>query len=118
MKRNINTVDDYIVSFPEDVQKKLREMRQLIKENSPEAVEGMSYGMPAYKLCGKPLVYFGGFAKHIGFYATPSGHEKFKSELSAYKQGKGSVQFPLHEPLPSGLISEIVIFRTRENSRE
>ena len=75
----------------------------------------MSYGMPAYKLKGKPLVYFAGFKNHIGFYATPSGHTEFARELSKYKQGKGSVQFPIDQPMPLELISLIVQFRVFEN---
>lgn len=71
--------------------------------------------MPAYKLNGKPLVYFAAFKNHIGFYATPSGHSEFTMELSKYKQGKGSVQFPLDKPLPSGLITKIAKFRVKEN---
>jgi uncharacterized protein YdhG (YjbR/CyaY superfamily) len=71
--------------------------------------------MPAYKTHGKPLVYFAGFKKHIGFYATPTGHAEFKSELSQYKQGKGSVQFPIDQPVPYELIDRIVEFRVQEN---
>jgi uncharacterized protein YdhG (YjbR/CyaY superfamily) len=72
--------------------------------------------MPAYKTEGRPLVYFAGFKNHIGFYALPSGHEKFASELSRYQQGKGSVQFPLDKPIPFDLIKRIVEFRVKENS--
>ena len=74
--------------------------------------------MPSYKTNKKPLVYFGAFAKHIGFYATQTGHKKFKKQLSTYKQGKGSVQFPLDQPLPINLISEIVKFRVTENNQK
>jgi uncharacterized protein YdhG (YjbR/CyaY superfamily) len=105
------TVDDYIASFPKDTRERLNSIRKLIKSIAPEAEECIAYGMPAYKLNKKPLVYFGGYEKHIGFYATPTGHEHFKSRLSAYKQGKGSVQFPLNMPLPLDLIAEIVKFR-------
>lgn len=115
MKKDIKTVEDYIANFPENIQEKLNLMRKTIVENAPEAVESIAYGMPAYKLNKKPLVYFGGFAKHIGLYATPSGHEKFKKELATYKQGKGSVQFPNDQPLPIELIAEIVKFRAEEN---
>jgi uncharacterized protein YdhG (YjbR/CyaY superfamily) len=73
--------------------------------------------MAAYRVNKKPLVYFGGYTKHIGFYATPAGHEPFKKELSTYKQGKGSVQFPLSEPIPVDLIARIVAFRVAENMR-
>lgn len=90
-------------------------MRKIVQENAPEAVESISYGMPAYKLNKKPLVYFGGYQNHIGFYATPSGHTKFKEKLSSYKQGKGSVQFPLNKPLPVDLIAKMVRFRVAEN---
>jgi uncharacterized protein YdhG (YjbR/CyaY superfamily) len=75
----------------------------------------MAYGMPAYKLNKKPLVYFAGYKNHIGFYATPSGHEQFSKELSKYKQGKGSVQFPLDKPIPFDLIRQMVAFRAQEN---
>lgn len=114
MKTFIN-VDEYIREFEEDTQERLTEIRKLILDIAPEAAESISYGMPAYKLNGKPLVYFGGYKSHIGFYATPTGHKAFEKELSKYKQGKGSVQFPLHEPLPKKLIREIVLFRLAEN---
>lgn len=111
----IETVEAYIASFPSFTQERLRVIRKIIVENAPEAIESMAYGMPGYKLNKKPLVYFGGFDKHIGFYATPTGHEQFKSELAGYKQGKGSVQFPLNKELPIELIAEIVKFRVLEN---
>jgi len=114
MKKEIHTVEQYISGFPAETQVKLEAIRQTIKTNAPDATESISYGMPAYKLNKKPLVYFGGFAKHIGFYATPTGHQEFKKELSVYKQGKGSVQFPLNKPLPVELIAEIVKFRVSE----
>jgi uncharacterized protein YdhG (YjbR/CyaY superfamily) len=109
-------VDDYIKSFPENVQVRLNQIRAIIKKNAPEVEESFAYKMPAYKTNGKPLVYFAGFDKHIGFYATPTGHSQFAKELSKYKQGKGSVQFPLDIPLPLDLISRIVRFRVEENS--
>lgn len=118
MNKNIKSVEDYIATFPEVVQTKLHQIRQIIIENAPEAIESISYGMPAYKVNKKPLVYFAGYAKHIGFYATPTGHEKFKQQLAQYKQGKGSVQFPLNEPLPVDLIKEIVQFRLTENNKK
>lgn len=104
-------VEDYIASFPEPVQVMLHKMRAIITKTVPEAEESISYGMPAYKLNKKPLVYFAGNKNHIGFYATPNGHEAFKQELSQYKGGKGSVQFPLNQNLPEALIKRIVIFR-------
>jgi uncharacterized protein YdhG (YjbR/CyaY superfamily) len=109
-------VDDYIRSFPENVQIRLKQVRAAIMENAPEAEEGIAYKMPAYKSYGKPLIYFACFKSHIGIYATPTGHAQFAKELSKYKQGKGSVQFPLDEPLPLDLITRIVKFRVKENS--
>ncbi len=110
------TVDIYIQLFPENVQVLLKQIRTVIKENALDAEEDFAYQMPAYRTNGKPLVYFAGFKKHIGFYATPTGHTKFEKELSGYKQGKGSVQFPLDKPMPLDLIARIVRFRVEENS--
>jgi uncharacterized protein YdhG (YjbR/CyaY superfamily) len=114
----MNEVDKYIDGFPSEVQDILGKIRDLIKEAAPIAVESMAYGMPAYKTGGKPLVYFAAFKNHIGFYATPSGHEQFAKELSGYKQGKGSVQFPVDKPIPYDLIKKIVVFRVKENSEK
>ncbi|HRQ29447.1 MAG TPA: DUF1801 domain-containing protein [Saprospiraceae bacterium] len=113
--QKIKTVDEYIDQFPENVQEILLKIRQIIIKNAPDATEEIAYGMPAYKLNKKPLVYFAGFSKHIGFYAVPSGHAAFAAELSEYKGGKGSVQFPLTQPVPFDLIEKIVIFRVKEN---
>lgn len=115
MKTTFTTVDEYIREFESETEERLIALRDLIRKTAPQAVESISYGMPAYKVNGKPLVYFAGYKSHIGFYATPTGHEAFAEELSKYKQGKGSVQFPLNEPLPMKLISEIVQFRLAEN---
>lgn len=114
MKHALN-VEEYILQFPSETQSILNELRELTKSAAPEAVESISYGMPAYKTFKKPLVYFAGYEKHIGLYATPSGHSEFAEELSKYKQGKGSVQFPLDQPIPYDLIRRIVEFRVKEN---
>jgi uncharacterized protein YdhG (YjbR/CyaY superfamily) len=113
----LSAVDQYILSFPEEVQSRLNEVRALISSAAPAAKESMAYGMPAYKLNGKPLVYFAAFKHHIGLYALPSGHAAFAKELSKYKQGKGSVQFPLNDALPIELITEMVAFRIEKNER-
>jgi uncharacterized protein YdhG (YjbR/CyaY superfamily) len=112
----MTSVDDYIAGFSESIREKLQLVRRTIQAHTPGAEESISYGMPAYTLNKKPLVYFGGFAKHIGFYATPTGHQKFNKALSKYKQGKGSVQFPLAEPVPVDLIARIVAFRVEQNN--
>lgn len=110
----MNEVEIYIKSFPEEVQEKLLEIRKIIFSAAPEAKEKISYGMPGFFLNSKPLVYFAAYKNHIGFYATPNGHEKFAKELSVCKQGKGSVQFPLNKEIPLDLIRRIVEFR-KEN---
>jgi uncharacterized protein YdhG (YjbR/CyaY superfamily) len=115
MKTLFASVEEYISTFPNEIQAFLNQIRSTIKENAPTATEGISYGMPAYKTNGKPLVYFAAFKKHIGFYATPTGHSAFESELSNYKQGKGSVQFPLDSPPPLELIARIVAFKVSKN---
>lgn len=109
------TVEQYIAGFSPAVKKQLEQVRKTIRDNAPDAVEGISYGMPGFKYLGKPLVYFAGYENHIGFYATPTGHEAFKKDLSVYKTGKGSVQFPLSSPMPLALIKKIVLFRVKEN---
>ncbi len=117
MKQKIDSVDQYIRNFPPNVQKLLEQVRKTILENAPNATEGISYGMPAYRTRKIPLVYFAAFSKHIGFYATPSGHDAFAKKLSGYKQGKGSVQFPIDQPIPYDLIAEIVTFKVSETER-
>ena len=115
ISKTLNNVDEYIADFPEDVQSLLNQVRSTIKQAATDAEESIGYGMPAYKLYGRPLVYFAGYKNHIGFYATPTGHEEFAKELSKYKQGKGSVQFPIDQPMPLDLIFQIVAFRVIEN---
>ena len=107
----LKEIKNYISQFPEEVQEIMHKIRDIILEAVPEATEKIVYGMPGFYLNKKPLVYFAGYKNHIGFYATPNGHEAFKEELSKYKQGKGSVQFPLNEEIPYDLIRKIVIFR-------
>jgi len=114
MKIKFDNVDQYIASFPKDIQKLLQQVRSTIRKSAPEAKEIISYGMPAFNFKGN-LVFFAAFKNHIGFYPTSSGIEAFKKELSIYKGAKGSVQFPLDKPLPIKLISKIVKFRVMEN---
>ena len=114
MKTTYTTIDEYIATFPADVQAILQKVRATIRKSAPKAEEAISYQMPTFKLNGN-LVHFAAFKNHIGFYPVPSGIEKFKKELSAYKGAKGSVQFPLDKPIPYGLIGRIVKFRVKEN---
>lgn len=115
MNTETDKVDAYIKTYPAEVQEILKQLRIIIKKIAPEAAESISYNMPAYKTCGKPLVYFAAFKNHIGFYATPTGHSEYAYELSKYKQGKGSVQFLINQPIPYDFIRRIVEFRLKEN---
>jgi uncharacterized protein YdhG (YjbR/CyaY superfamily) len=114
VKEHHATIDEYIETFPEDIQAILQKMRRTIREAAPGAVEAISYRMPTFKLNGRNLVHFAAFKSHIGFYPIPSGIEAFKEELSPYKQGKGSVQFPLDKPIPYSLVEMIVRHRAKE----
>ena len=115
-KAKYQTVDEYIKAFPKDVQSVLKKMRQTIKEAAPGAIETISYQIPTFKLNGKGLVYFAAFQSHIGFYPIHAGVESFEKELSQYKQGKGSVQFPLDRPIPYDLVKKITRYRVEETA--
>jgi uncharacterized protein YdhG (YjbR/CyaY superfamily) len=107
-------IDSYIASFPPEIQAILEKVRQTIRAAAPDAKETISYQMPTFTLHGN-LVHFAAFKNHIGFYPTPSGIKAFAAELSVYKGGKGSVKFPLDQPIPYDLIRKIVKFRVKEN---
>jgi uncharacterized protein YdhG (YjbR/CyaY superfamily) len=108
------TIDDYIAGYPPDVRVILQKLRATIRRAAPDAAEAIKYRLPTFVLNGN-LVHFGAFKRHIGFYATPTGNEQFRKELSAYQGAKGSVQFPLDKPIPFGLVSKMVKFRVKEN---
>ena len=109
--------EEYIASFPPDIQKVLEQVRATIKKAAPEATESFKYAIPTFEQHGN-LVHFAAFKNHIGFYPTPSGSEAFAKELDTYKQGKGSVQFPLDKPMPLDLIARLVKFRVKENEEK
>ena len=113
-RRQFKTIDEYLNTFPEDVRTILNELRQTIREAAPEAEETINYQIPTFTLHGN-LVHFAAFQNHVGFYPTPSGMEAFKKELAPYKGAKGSVQFPIDQPLPLPLIRKIVEYRVKEN---
>jgi uncharacterized protein YdhG (YjbR/CyaY superfamily) len=117
MRQHYKTIDEYIGTFPVEVQHILRKVRQTIRKAAPDAVEAISYQIPTFKLNGN-LVHFAAYKNHIGFYPTSSGIEKFKEELSAYKWSKGTVQFPLDKPIPYELVERIVAFRVKENLKK
>ena len=114
-EKKITSIDDYISMFPDETQLLLNKFRSIILKKAPDAIESISYGMPGYKTHGRPLVYFAGYKNHIGLYATPSGNAEFSEELSKFKSGKGSVQFPIDQPIPFDLIERIIEFRVNEN---
>jgi uncharacterized protein YdhG (YjbR/CyaY superfamily) len=116
-KSGFTSIDEYIATFPEDVQETLQALRATIKAAAPDATEKISYQMPTFYLKGN-LVHFAAFKNHIGFYPVPSAIEAFQDELSVYKRSKGAVQFPLDQPMPLDLISRLVKFRVEENLRK
>ena len=113
-KAGFASIDEYIATFPEEIQKILEQLRATIKAAAPDAEEKISYQMPTFALKGN-LVHFAAHKNHVGFYPTPSGIQAFKRELSIYEGAKGSVQFPIDQPLPLELIGKIVKFRVAEN---
>ena len=117
METSFTDTESYINSFPEDVRVILQQLRSAIKEAAPEAEETIKYAMPTYVQYGN-LVHFAAYKNHIGFYATPTGHMRFEKQLSQYKSGKGSVQFPIDQAIPLDLVKEIVRFRVLENKEK
>jgi len=113
-RRQPKTMDEYIAAFPKEVQDILEKMRGTIRESAPQAKETIKYAIPTFELNGN-LVHFAAFKNHIGFYPTPSAIVAFKKELSSYRQAKGSVQFPIDQPIPFDLVKKIVRYRVREN---
>lgn len=107
-------IDDYIASFPQEVQVILEKLRQTIRQAAPDATEKISYQMPTFYLNGN-LVHFAAYKNHIGFYPAPSGIVAFQDELTKYKTSKGAIQFPINEALPLALVKKIVAFRVKEN---
>lgn len=114
METKISTIDEYIAGFPAETQEHLQQIRETIKNAAPQATEKISYGMPTFYLNGN-LIHFAGYKNHIGLYPAPQGIDAFKKELSIYKGAKGSVQFPLNQPMPLDLISRITKFRVQNN---
>ena len=111
----IRDIDEYIAGFPEEIQEILQKIRVTIKKAAPEAEEGISYKMPTFNLDGHYLIYFAAYKKHIGLYPVPTGDKKFKEEIAGYQTGKGTLQFPLDQPIPYALITRMVKLRIKEN---
>jgi len=117
-KKQFKTIDEYIGTFPKNIQDRLEKLRRTIREAAPEAVETISYGMPAFNLNNRYLVYFAAWKNHIGLYPMPSGIEAFQKELSPYEAAKGSVRFPMDKPFPFELVRRIVKYRVKENREQ
>lgn len=113
-KKGFKTTDEYIATFPASTQDILQKLREVIKEAAPQAEEVISYQMPAFKQNGI-LVWFAAFKNHIGFFPTASGIEAFKEKLTKYQTSKGTIRFPIDEPIPFELVKEIVRFRIKQN---
>jgi uncharacterized protein YdhG (YjbR/CyaY superfamily) len=114
-KKRFNTIDEYISTFPGEIQTALEKVRQAIHNAAPDAVETISYDMPTFDLNGKHLVFFAGWKHHISLHPVPAGDEAFQQELSHYKRGRGTIQFPLDKPIPSDFVEQIVTFLMRES---
>ena len=114
-KAGFSSIDEYIASFPDEVQKILEELRATIKATAPNTKEKISYQIPTFELNGRNLIHFAAWKKHIGMYPIPAGSEAFEKELAQYMDGKGTLKFPLDKPLPLKLIREIVQFRVADN---
>ncbi|HEX6270987.1 MAG TPA: DUF1801 domain-containing protein [Anaerolineales bacterium] len=114
-KAKFSSIDEYIATFPDEVQRIMQKLREAIKTAAPEIGEKISYNMPTFTLNGKYLVYFAGWKNHIAFYGAPRGDADFKEDLSSYESGAGTLQFPYNKPLPFDLITEIVKYRVEEN---
>ena len=110
-KKQFETIDEYIETFPRDVQSILEKMRQTIRKAAPEAEETISYQMPTFKLKGSVLVYFAAFRRHIGLF--PPAPREFKKEVSSYEGPKGNLKFPTDKPMPYDLVTRIVLFRKK-----
>ncbi len=109
-KKLFTTIDEYISTFPQEVQAVLEQVRQAIHKAAPEAVETISYGIPTFNLNGKHLVFFAGWKHHISLHPVPAGDEAFQQELAHYKRARGTIQFPLDKPIPYDFVEQIVAF--------
>ena len=114
-KKRFTTIDEYISTFPGEIQDALEKVRQAIQKAAPEAAETMSYGIPTFNLNGKHLVFFAGWKQHISLHPLPAGDEAFQQELAHYKRAKGTIQFPLDKPIPYDFVEQIVTLLMRES---
>jgi len=114
-KKIFTTIDEYISTFPGEIQAVLEKVRQTIRKAAPEAAETISYGIPTFNLNGKHLVFFAGWKHHLSLHPIPAGDEAFQQELSHYKRAKGTIQFPFDKPIPYDFVEQIVTLLQRES---
>lgn len=112
------SITEYIKTFPKETQVILEKVRETINTVNPDFEEAIAYGIPTFKLNGKNIVHFGGYTKHVGFYPAPSGIDTFKKELAEYQKGKGTLQFPLDQPIPYDLIARVTEYRVAEHQKK
>jgi uncharacterized protein YdhG (YjbR/CyaY superfamily) len=117
-RKKVGSIDEYIKTFPKDVQRVLQDVRETIRKAAPEAMETISYRIPTFKLDGKYLVYFAGFKTHVGVYPAPKGDGAFQKRIARYRSGKATIRFALDEPIPHGLLGKIVKFRIQERQEK
>lgn len=116
MTSKVNSIDEYIETFPENIQAVLHQVRKTIKAAAPKAGEKISYGIPTFTMNGKYLIYFAGWKSHISIYPIPVGDDAFNQEVAPYVSGKGTLKFPLDKPIPLKLITKIVKLKVAEHS--
>ncbi|MCK6585286.1 MAG: DUF1801 domain-containing protein [Anaerolineales bacterium] len=114
-KKGFNSVDEYIAACPPQSQERLQTIRETIKKLAPEAKEKISYQIAAFELNGRNLVYFAGWKRHVSLYPIPAGSEAFERQIAPYADGKGTLKFPLDEPLPLKLIEKVVKLHMKAN---
>jgi uncharacterized protein YdhG (YjbR/CyaY superfamily) len=111
------TVDEYIASFPADVQEQLQGVRRAMRAAAPGTEEAISYGIPTFTLDGRYLMYFAGWKRHISVYPIPEVDAQLDKEIDRFKAGKGTLRFPLNEPIPYDLIGRLVAAAMRNRTR-
>jgi len=115
MKKGFTSIDEYIAACPEETHKRLQAIRAEIKRTAPEAKEKISYQIACFELNGKNLIHFAGWKKHISLYPIPAGDETFEEAASKYADGKGTMKFPLDEPMPMKLVTKVIKLHLAQN---
>lgn len=112
-----STIDEYIKDFLQDEQKILQTIRRTIKKAVPQATEKISYGIPAFYINGKYLIYFAGYRQHVSIYPVSAGNGPFAKDIAPYLSGKGTAKFPLDKPIPYALIRRVALYRAKQSGQ-